>query len=114
MTHAPPIQPGQAWTQELIAAFVARHAIDVSAEMIRLAAEMREAFRQGRLWPCRLLADALVRSNPTRTLDAQLLTFVQPRPAVGAIHAATVHVVFDTGEVVVRGWPLEEGSRWVV
>ena len=41
MTHdALAILPGEPWTPELAAAFVAKHDRDVSAEVIRLQAEM--------------------------------------------------------------------------
>ena len=111
MTHrTPALHPGQPWTPELAAAFIARYDLDVSAEVVRLQAEMGAAFPTGTLSTFRYDAATLARGYPTRTLDAQLLAFVQVRTSSGAIHPATVHVVFDTGEVAVRGWPLEEGS----
>lgn len=118
MTHrTPALHPGQPWTPELAAAFIARYDLDVSAEVVRLqaemGAEMGAAFPTGTLSTFRYDAAALIRGYPTRTLDAQLLAFVQVRTSSGAIHSATVHVVFDTGEVAVRGWPLGAGSGWV-
>jgi len=114
MTHrTPALLPGESWTPESTPAFVARYDLDVSAEVVRLQAEMGAAFPTGTLFTFRYDAASLIRGYPTRTLDAQLLAFVQVRTSSGAIHPATVHVVFDTGEVAVRGWPLEEGSGWV-
>ncbi len=109
--HTPALQPGQSWTPELAEAFVARHDLDVSAEVVRLEVEMGAAFPTGTLYTFRYDAATLAKGYPTRTLDAQILAFVQVRTASGAIHSATVHVVFKSGEVEVRGWPLHEGSR---
>ncbi len=52
---------------------------------------------------------------PTRAgLDAQPLAHVQIRTSAGAIHSAVISVVWETGGIVVRGWPLDPGSGWVV
>jgi hypothetical protein len=107
MTYdTPALYPGETWTSELATAFIARYDPDVSAEVVRLQEEMGAAFPTGTLFTFRYDAETLVRGYPTRTLDVQVLGFVQVRTSSGAIHSATVHVVFDTGEVEVRGWPL--------
>ncbi len=108
----PALHPGEAWTPEAAAAFVARHDVDVSAEIVRLEAEMGAAFPHGTLFTFRYDAESLIRGYPVRTLDAQLLAFVQVRTVTGAIHLATVHIIFETGAVGVRGWPLDEASGW--
>ncbi len=115
MTHQPPaLQPGQAWTPEAAAAFVARHDPDVSAEVVRLQAEMGAAFPHGTRFTYRYTAESLMRSYPRRApeLDGQLLGFVQVRTVTGAIHSAVVVVRWETGEAVVRGWPLDAESGW--
>ena len=111
----PPLQPGEAWTPERAAAFVAKHDVDVSAEVVRLEQEMGEALPHGTLFTYRYTAESLMRGYPRRApeLDGQLLGFVQVRTSSGAIHSATVHVAFANGAVEVRGWPLEVGRGWV-
>lgn len=104
MTDVPPLQPGGAWTPALAAAFLARHDRDVLAEMARLEAEMREAFPHGTFFGYRDTAEFLMRGYPVRAnLDGQLVGFVQARIASGAIHGGVVAVLWETGEVVVRG-----------
>ncbi len=104
--YTPALQPGEAWTPKFAAVFVAKHDRDVSAEVIRLQAEMGI---HGQLYTHRYDVAMILRLTPRRTMDAQPLAHVQVRLVSGAIHSATVSVLWATGEVVVRGCPLEEG-----
>ncbi|MDQ3700109.1 MAG: hypothetical protein M3442_04205 [Chloroflexota bacterium] len=47
------------------------------------------AFPTGTLYTFRYDAATLAKGYPTRTLDAQLLAFVQERTSIVAIHSAT-------------------------
>ena len=109
--NTPALLPGDAWTRDDAAAFVAAHDRDVSAEMIRLQAEMGV---YGQLYVHRYDVAMILRLTPRRTMDAQPLAHVQVRLVSGAIHSATVTVLWETGTVIVRGWPLAEDSGWVV
>ena len=110
MTHdALAILPGDPWTTELAARFIRKYDRDVSAEVARLRDEMGE---HGQLYVHRYDAAMILRLTPRRTMDAQPLAHVQVRLVSGAIHSATVAVLWETGAVIVRGWPLDEKSGW--
>jgi hypothetical protein len=112
MTHdATAILPGDPWTPELAARFILSYDRDVSAEVARLRDEMG---RHGQLYVHRYDVEMILRLTPRRTMDAQPLAHVQVRLVSGTIHSATVSVLWADGGVIVRGWPLDEGSGWVV
>ncbi len=104
--YTPALFPGDPWTPELAARFIIEYDRDVSAEVIRLQAEMGI---HGQLYTHRYDVAMILRLTPRRTMDTQPLAHVQVRLVSGAIHSATVSVLWATGEVVVRGCPLEEG-----
>jgi len=108
---APTLLPGDPWTPELAARFILEYDRDVSAEVIRLQAEMGI---HGQLYTHRYDVAMILRLTPRRTMDAQPLAHVQVRTVSGAIHSATVSLVWETGDVVVRGWPLDDKSGWRV
>lgn len=113
MPYTPPLQPGESWTPALAAAFVSDHDRDVSAEVVRLVEEMGAAFPATEPRVYRYTAESLIRYYPTRgTLEAQPLAHVMVRAPAGGHHSANVSVVWETGEVVVTGWPMEAGSVW--
>ncbi len=87
----PALYPGEAWTPATAAAFVTRHDVDVSAEIVRLEAELGATFPHGRLFTYRYDAETLMRGYPVRgVLDGQLVGFVQVWTVTGAIHGAVV------------------------
>ena len=108
---APTLLPGDPWTPELAARFIREYDCDVSAEGIRLQAEMGI---HGQLYVHRYDVEMILRLTPRRTMDAQPLAHVQVRLVSGAIHSATVSVLWETGDVIVRGWPLDAESGWVM
>ncbi len=115
MCATPLLHPGESWTPATAAAFVARHDADVSAEVVRVKEEMADAFPHGTVSVHRYDAAGLLRWYPTRAgLDAQPLAHVQVRVTSGAIQSAVVSVHWETGDVVVRGWPLDAASGWRV
>lgn len=95
----------------MAAAFIARHDRDISAEVVRLRDEMGD---YGQLYVTRYDVAMILLLTPRRTMDAQPLAHVQVRTVSGAIHSATVSVVWETGGVIARGWPLDAKSGWVV
>ena len=109
--YTPAIFPDDVWTPELAARFIIEYDRDVSAEVIRLQAEMGD---HGQLYTHRYDIAMVLRLTPRRTMDAQPLAHVQVRLVSGAIHSATVSVLWETGAVIVRGWPLDEASAWVM
>jgi len=111
--HTPALQPGQSWTPELAEAFVARHDLDVSAEVVRLEVEMGAAFPHAEPFVFRYDANALIRYYPTRgTLDAQPLAHVMVRTVAGGHRSATVSVRWEDGAIEVMGWPMPEDQGW--
>ena len=108
---APTLLPGDPWTPELAARFILAYDCDVSAEVIRLQAEMGD---HGQIYTHRYDVAMILRLTPRRTMDAQPLAHVQVRTVSGAIHSATVSVLWENGGVIVRGWPLDAKSGWVV
>ncbi len=109
--YTPAILPGDPWTPELAARFIIEYDRDVSAEVIRLQSEMGD---HGQIYTHRYDVAMILRLTPRRTMDAQPLAHVQVRTTIGAIHSATVSVEWETGAVIVRGWPLDAKSGWVV
>jgi hypothetical protein len=102
----PTPQPGETWTREAAASFVARYDAEVSEAMARLREQLESAHPSGSDFVYRYTADTITRYRSTRCgMNGQAMGYVEVRMPTGETYSGTVSVRWEDGSVIITENP---------